>query len=172
MITQSQSLLCVFHCPWYYFYFHHRNGNIFIKFSSLSAPKVVKIATFSAAIDENFIKMTTCTFPWCGILYSFPMFVCGGHHFWFIVCIVLQHNLVQGLPGLTHDLTILWHTHSPPQIINLKTHVLCHHLYGHKQPIYKTSVNSLWYTLHYYASLLSWKSPLEHAGPDNSHLHI
>ena len=36
------------------------NGNviILIKFSSLATPKVVRMTTFGAAIDENFVKMT------------------------------------------------------------------------------------------------------------------
>ena len=33
-----------------------------MKFSSLAAPKVVKMTTFSAASDENFVKMTTFPF--------------------------------------------------------------------------------------------------------------
>ena len=45
---------------------NHRNGNVIIlmKFSSLAAPKVVKMTTFSAASDENFVKMTTIPFRW------------------------------------------------------------------------------------------------------------
>ena len=42
----------------------HWNGNVFIltKSSSLAAPKVVKMTTFGAASDENFVKMTTFSF--------------------------------------------------------------------------------------------------------------
>ena len=41
-------------------YCYHSNRNvILIKFSSLPALKVVKMTTFSAASDENFIKMMT-----------------------------------------------------------------------------------------------------------------
>ena len=44
----------------------HWNENVFIlmKSSSLAAPKVVKMTTFGAATDENFIKMTTFSFQW------------------------------------------------------------------------------------------------------------
>ena len=44
--------------------FLHWNGNVFIltKSSSLAAPKVVKMTTFGAASDEDFIKMTTFSF--------------------------------------------------------------------------------------------------------------
>ena len=44
----------------------HWNGNVFIltKSSSLAAPKVVKMTTFGAASDENFVKMTTFSFQW------------------------------------------------------------------------------------------------------------
>ena len=42
----------------------HWNGNVLIlmKFSSLAALKVVKMTTYSAASDENFVKMTTFSF--------------------------------------------------------------------------------------------------------------
>ena len=45
---------------------HHWNENVVIltKSSSLAALKVVKMTTFSAASDENFIKMTTFPFQW------------------------------------------------------------------------------------------------------------
>ena len=48
----------------------HWNGNVFIlmKFSSLAALKVVKMTTSSAASDENFIKMTTFSFQWHGVV--------------------------------------------------------------------------------------------------------
>ena len=44
----------------------HWNENVIIlmKFSSLAAPKVVKMTTFSAASDENFVKMMTFPFQW------------------------------------------------------------------------------------------------------------
>ena len=44
----------------------HWNENVVIlmKSSSLAAPKVVKMTTFSAASDEDFIKMTTFSFQW------------------------------------------------------------------------------------------------------------
>ena len=44
----------------------HWNENVVVlmKSSSLAALKVVKMTTFSAASDENFIKMTTFPFQW------------------------------------------------------------------------------------------------------------
>ena len=61
----------------------HWNENVFIlmKSSSLAAPKVVKMTTFGAASDENFIKMMTFSFQcyshyelWDEITYPFPNF--------------------------------------------------------------------------------------------------
>ena len=43
----------------------NRNFVILMKFSSLAALKVVILTTFSAASDENFVKMTT--FPFGGV---------------------------------------------------------------------------------------------------------
>ena len=44
----------------------HWNENVVIlmKFSSLAALEVVILTTFSAASDENFIKMKTFPFQW------------------------------------------------------------------------------------------------------------
>ena len=46
---------------------NHWNENVVIltKFSSLAALEVVILTTFSAASDENFIKMKTFPFQWC-----------------------------------------------------------------------------------------------------------
>ena len=51
---------------------HHWNENVIIlmKFSSLAAPKVVKMTTFSAASDENFVKMMTFPFQWWNQSYA------------------------------------------------------------------------------------------------------
>ena len=50
----------------------HWNGNVIIlmKFSSLAAREVVKMTTYSATSDENFIKMITFPFQ-CSIHYTF-----------------------------------------------------------------------------------------------------
>ena len=47
----------------------HWNENVIIlmKFSSLAALEVVILTTFSAASDENFIKMTTFPFQCSGL---------------------------------------------------------------------------------------------------------
>ena len=49
---------------------HHWNENVVIltKFSSLAALEVVILTTFSAASDENFIKMKTFPFQWYGFV--------------------------------------------------------------------------------------------------------
>ena len=54
------------HSFYTYFWVLHWNKNVFIlmKSSSLAAPKVVKMTTFGAASDENFIKMMTFSFQW------------------------------------------------------------------------------------------------------------
>ena len=51
----------------------HWNENVVVlmKSSSLAALKVVKMTTFSAASDENFIKMTTFPFQCCSWYYVF-----------------------------------------------------------------------------------------------------
>ena len=48
------------------FPFDHWNGNviILIKFSSLAALEVAILTTFSAASDDNFVKMTRFSFQW------------------------------------------------------------------------------------------------------------
>ena len=48
----------------------HWNGNVVIltKSSSLAALKVVKMTTFSAASDEDFVKATTFSFQWMGMV--------------------------------------------------------------------------------------------------------
>ena len=45
---------------------YHWNRNVFIlmTFSSLAALEVVILTTYSAASDENFVKMTTFSFQW------------------------------------------------------------------------------------------------------------
>ena len=55
----------------------HRNGNVVIltKFSSLAAPKVVKMTTFGAASDENFVKMMTLPFLSLSMSWRHGMFV-------------------------------------------------------------------------------------------------
>ena len=55
----------VFNCPTI---LRHWNENVVIlmKFSSLAALEVVSLTTFSAASDENFIKMKTFPFQWLG----------------------------------------------------------------------------------------------------------
>ena len=52
--------------PLYVSLLRHWNENVIIlmKFSSLAALEVVILTTFSAASDENFIKMTTFPFQW------------------------------------------------------------------------------------------------------------
>ena len=46
----------------------HWNENVIIlmKFSSPAASQIVKMTTFSAASDENFVKMMTFPFQWMG----------------------------------------------------------------------------------------------------------
>ena len=53
---------------------------ILMKFSSLAALKVVKMTTFSATSDENFIKMTTFPFQWSNGIVDIP-----DYHYVFIV---------------------------------------------------------------------------------------
>ena len=50
-----------------------RNVVILMKFSSLAALKVVILTTFSAASDENFVKMLTFLFQW--ITQSYDHFI-------------------------------------------------------------------------------------------------
>ena len=52
---------------WTYWY---RNAVILAKFVALAAPQVIKIRTFSAPSDENFIKMTIILFQ-CTVLFCF-----------------------------------------------------------------------------------------------------
>ena len=51
--------------------YQHWNENVVIlmKFSSLAALEVVILTTFSAASDENFIKMKTFPFQWINSLW-------------------------------------------------------------------------------------------------------
>ena len=44
--------------------FRIENAIIFIEFSSLAMPDIVKMATYSAATDDNFIEMTIFPFHW------------------------------------------------------------------------------------------------------------
>ena len=58
----------------YYTSCKHWNGNVILmKFPSLAALKVVKVTTFSAASDENFIKITF-PFQWTGMRF-FSIFI-------------------------------------------------------------------------------------------------
>ena len=77
---------------------HHWNGNVFIlmKFSSLAAPKVVKMTTFSAASDENFVKMMTFPFQ-CGALCPAPVMSLTG---WYIYFSGHRFNIKTIFPGV------------------------------------------------------------------------
>ena len=76
----------------------HWNGNVIIltKSSSLAAPQVVKMTTFGAASDENFVKMATflfhCTYcysnkiwwhmAWTGFPHNWPSVKRTTNHRW------------------------------------------------------------------------------------------